>query len=281
MKKILGLIASAALVACSSGTGSNGVQPPPSKTFTYGSGSTPTTQQQTAATDAQTTSNQVVVAATSGNSAQAASAPELATTITTEALPAALAPTPNPHFASAEAMVSKAKAGLRSGALAANCYTETASSLTYNHCDCSGGTTGYTCSINGTLTASTDNVTWNITIVIDYSGSGSTVSETGTLSGNITVTTTTTGGTINGFAKEEISATASGNGSSDYFAYTAEVDFRTLVFDNNCSGFFTSGQLEARRTVATSGNYTAPYSNAGALFVWSGCGSYSVAVSTN
>jgi hypothetical protein len=281
MKKSLGLFAAAVLAACSSGTGSNGVQAPPSKTFTYGSGSAPSAQQQTAATDASTTTNQVVVAATGGSTASASSAPELATTITTEALPAAMAPSPTPRFSSTETMMSKAKANVRGGSLAANCYTETANSLTYNHCDCSGGTTGYTCSINGTLTASADNVTWNITITIDYSGSGSTVTEDGTLSGDITVTTTTTGGTINGFAKEEISATANGSGTSEYFAYTAEVDFRSLVFDNNCSGFFTSGELEARRTVATSGNYTAPYTNAGALFDWTACGSYTVAVSTN
>ena len=73
MKKSLGMFAAAALAACSSGTGTNGVQPPAVQTVNYGT-ATPVASgsaQQTAANDASTATNNIVVASTSSSAASA------------------------------------------------------------------------------------------------------------------------------------------------------------------------------------------------------------------
>ncbi len=290
MKKSLVLFAFstlATLAACgSSSSGSGAVQPPSPQTFTYSNPTpvTPDSTQAQVATTAQTQTGGIVNAVSTGSASGAASAPDLALSLESEALPQAIANLPVPHIPSSQLSASLQNGLKHISSIQQGCYTTTATSLTYTNCDCSEGTTGITCTLNGSLTVSNNNVTWSITVTDSEVANGESVTGTGTESGNITVTSSDTGGTILGNAEFGISETATGSSGNEYFAYTAEVIFgdpssnTPLVYSDSCEGF-TSGELQITRTVASSGNYTPPYGNAGVEFTWNGCGNVDVATS--
>jgi hypothetical protein len=272
MKKVFGILAAGAFAACSSSTTNPGGTPPTPTTYSYGTG-TPVSQgsqQAAAASTAQSQTQSIVSATQSGtvtdNAATLSTAPDLPISLTSD-LGAALVALPKNPLSAMVGSISKAT---RSGEIVSGCYTVSGNTITYNNCNYSQS--GFTYSVNGTLTATATNITWNINVTLTYSSSSDTLNFTGNETGNLNITTTTTGGTIDGTATTGFSGNESAGGNTYNFAYTAQVVFTALTFDNTCDTFVVGGKLAVSVTVAASSGSSSPgFENFGYQFSWTGC----------
>jgi hypothetical protein len=277
MKKYFGILAASALAACGSSSNNGGTAPPPLSNFTYSTPAPANSTQAASASNAQQQVPDVVGGATSGSATQAADAPQLADSISSEALDARLLP-PSPAFSVVGELAKIRKGNIDNS----DCYTTTATTLTYNNCTDSAD--GYTITLNGSLSVGTNSVTWDLTYTGSFSSSGESINENGEWKGNITVTGNESDGTITGSATSTFSGTIVDSSTTESYAYTAGVDFLDLAYTSACQsedGFFVSGTLEVRRNVAESGTFTAPVDNAAVEFVWNGCNSVSVAIGSD
>ncbi|MGO8968106.1 MAG: hypothetical protein ACLQDQ_00845 [Myxococcaceae bacterium] len=271
MKRCFAILATGVLAACSSSSSPSAVNSPALTTFTYSAPQAPTATQSTAADTASTSVGQVVVAASSGDTAGASSAPELADSVGLEALGAAAVASPrSPPSDAAKQLVIKTK----SGELATSgCYTVSGSTLTYNNCSYSYG--GDTFTANGSLTATSSNVTWNLNFTVSATSSGETINWDGLWTGNINYTATS----INGSCLSQNSGTASGTENAT-FAWTVGLDFINLTVSSSCdsAGGITGGTLEVRANESGTLNIYG-YSQAGIEIIWSACDTFQVATS--
>jgi hypothetical protein len=274
----LALTGLVAVLACGGSNGgsnnnnNNGNGTPGLKTFSYGTPQAPTAAQQNTATSAQSQLNNAVKAGANGQVASAASLPSMTDSLASS-LPNNLIALPDtPAMTAAEAASSVL--GHRSGALSTNCYTFTNSSITYNNCTISGG--GYSETLNGNLTASGGNVSWNLTVTYSYSAQGTTANGTYTWTGQLTVTSTT----IVGQGRSAFSGNYASGSTTFTYQYTAGFD-ANLTYENSPSYCITAGTLQIRRTLNATSNATAvPVHDAGALYTWTGCGAVTVATGT-
>ena len=267
-----------AVLACGGSNGGNnnnnnntGNGTPGLKTFSYGTPQAPTAAQQGTATSAHTQLNNAVKAGANGQVASAASLPSMTDSLASS-LPNLIALPDTPAMTAAE--VSSSVLGHRSGALSTNCYTFTSSSITYSNCTISGS--GYSETLNGNLTASAGNVSWNLTVTYSYSAQNVTSNGTYTWSGQLAITSST----IVGQGRSVFSGhVASGTTTYDY-QYTAGFD-ANLTYESSPSYCITGGTLQIRRTLNATTNATAvPVHDAGALYTWTGCGAVTVATGT-
>lgn len=283
MKKVFGILAVGVLSACSSSNSPGTTAIPTPTSYSYGTG-TPVqggSQQESAANSTQTQTQSVVTAATSGsvqsNATTLSNAPNIPVTVV-QALGQALVAQPeNPIAQSVVGSISEAH---RSGAIVAGCYTVSGNTITYNNCNYSSS--GYSYTVNGTLTATSSNITWNITETYDFTSSSDNFHFTGNETGDLNFTTTSTGGTIDGKATVGFAGNETYNGNTYDFAYVAQVTFKSFAWDDTCSTWAVGGKVDVTVTVAVNGNQqvNTGYSNVGYEFTWAGCGSVLVAQGT-
>jgi hypothetical protein len=282
MKKVFGILAVGALSACGSSNSNGNVTPPTPTTYSYGTGSPVTSgsTQETAANTATTTTQTSVQAATSGsvsnNAATLSSTPDLPILVVGSLGQGQVAMPKNPI---AQSMVGSLRDAQRSGALASGCYTVSGNTITYNNCNYSAS--GYSYSVNGSLTATPTNISWNITATYSFTSASNSINFTGNETGNLNLTTTSTGGTVDGQATVGFSGTEVASGNTYNFAYTAQVTFKQFAWDNTCSTFGTGGKIDVTVTVNVNGSTTnVGYENVGYEFTWNGCGNLLVATGT-
>ena len=250
---LTGLVAALACGGSNGGNNNNNNGTPGLKTFSYGNPQTPTTAQQNTANTAQNQLDNAVKAGANGQVANAASLPSMTDSLA-GSLPNLIALPGDPAATAAD--LSESVLGHRSGALNQGCYNFSSSSITYNNCTISGS--GFTETLNGSLTSSGGNVTWNLTVSYSYSAQS------------------VTSNTIIGLGRSSFTGhVASGSTTYDY-QYTAGFD-SNLTYQVSPSFCLTSGTLEIRRTLNGTTNAGAvPVHDAGAKYTWSGCGSVKV-----
>jgi hypothetical protein len=271
MRKValMGLVASLACGGTNGGNnnnnGNNGT--PGLKTFSYGSPQAPTAAQQNTANSAQNQLDNAVKASVNGQVSSAASLPSMTDSLA-GSLPNLIA-IPEDPAANAGEMASVL--GHRSGALNQGCYTFTSSTITYNNCTVSGS--GFSETLNGSLTVNGSTVTWNLTVTYSYSAQSVTANGTYNWTGQLAVSASS----IVGQGRSSFSGhVTSGTTTYDY-QYTAGFD-ANLTYQTSPSYCVTSGTLEIRRTLnGTSNAGAVPVHDAGAKYTWNGCGSVTVA----
>ena len=274
--RTLALTGLVAVLACGGSNGgnnsnNNNTGTPGLKTFNYGSPQAPTAAQQNTATSAQTQMNNAVKAGTNGQIANAASLPSMTDSLAAS-LPNLIALPDNPAVSASE--LSSSVLGHRSGALTQGCYNVTSSSITYSNCTITSS--AFTETLNGNLTASAGNVTWNLTVSYSYSAQNVSANGTYTWTGQLTVTS----GTIVGQGRSAFSGHATSGSTSYDYQYTAGFD-ANLTYETSPSYCITGGTLEIRRTLNGTTNAGAvPVHDAGVKFTWTGCGAVTVATGT-
>jgi hypothetical protein len=282
MNKISGIVSLCALIACGgTSSGNNATTPPTPTTYSFGTG-TPVqsgTEQATAASTAQSSTAGIVSAnasgVTSNNATALSEAPDLPTTITAE-LGEALIALPDPVAKAVAGGVAKAS----KNALESGCFTVSGNTITYNNCNLSDS--GFSFEVDGTLTATPSNITWNINATESFSSANESINFKGTETGDLSFTTTSGGGSVDGQATTGFAGTESASGDTINFAYTAQVTFKSLAWSNSCDGFFTGGAMDVTVTVAVNGSQPneTGFENLGLEFTWTGCDSLLVATGT-
>jgi hypothetical protein len=272
--RTLGSLGLVVVLACGGGGGNNNNNnnnngTPGLKTFSYGSPQAPTAAQTNTANKAQTQLNSAVKASVNGQISNAASLPSLTDSLAGSLPNNLLAEPEDPSASIATEAVSVL--GHRTGELNTGCYTFTSSSITYSNCTISGS--GFNETLNGSLTVSGNTVTWNLTVNYSYSASGVSANGSYNWTGQLTVTETT----IVGQGRSAFSGSASSNGQSYSYQYTAGFDANlTYQASPYC---ITGGTLEIRRTLnGTSSSGSVPVHDAGAKYTWTGCGAVTVAI---
>ncbi len=275
MKRSFVILAAGCLAACGSSNNPGGVNAPPLTNFTFNSPAPVQagSQQAQTASNAQSNVSATITAGQTSNVADASSEPMELTDIGVSALLAVSAKAP--HDPSAQ-LGKKFATAQRSGQLDETCevISSDGTSLTYNHCSFDDGA-GDTITANGSLTATSSSITWDITFTITDTSQGDTLNFIGQWNGTIDFTATTISGSCTG--AESVTETA--NGQTFNYAFTVGLDFLALTYDANCDGYFTGGQLEIREDVTASGGFTPPNPQAAIEFTWSGCDNVQVATS--
>jgi hypothetical protein len=295
MKKVFGILAAGVLAACgsSSSTGGNGTTPPTPTSYSYGTG-TPVaagSQQQTAAGDAQTNTTELVGATQSGtvssNAQTLSSAPDLPSTIIGDLGDQAVA-LKNPAFS----VAGKLAKAHRNGSIFLplddpSCYTVSNNTITYNNCNLTDSEEGITETVNGTLTATPNSLVWNITENLTFNDTtdNENFNFQGTATGNLSFTVSTTDVVVSGTATDAFTGVLTGK-TSENFAYTAQVVFKSFDISNTCDPDFGGGPISGAFDVsvtAVASNGSAAnvgYENFGYQFSWQGCDNVYVAVGT-
>ena len=270
MRKLV-LAGMVTVLACGGSNNSNNNNnngTPGLKTFSYGSPAAPSAAQQQTATTAQTQMNNAVKASVNGQVANAASLPSMTDSLAAS-LPNLVATLPDPAASSGgetASLLAHRSAGITQG-----CYTVSSTSITYNNCTIAGS--GYSETINGTLATSNGTVTWNLSVNYAYNASGVSSNGTYTWTGQLTGTSST----IVGQGRSSFNGSASSNGTTYSYQYTAGFDANlTYQASPYC---ITGGTLEIRRTLNSSTNSQAiPVHDAGAKYTWTGCNQVTVQV---
>jgi hypothetical protein len=199
----------------------------------------------------------------------------------------ALSAAPGSPDAFVAAAASRALTAARAGRtlLQPGCWTATATSVTFSHCQVSTtDTTGDTFSItlDGAVSKpSASEAKWDLTATASGTGAASGLSAFDFsihYFGDVTVTPTS----VDGFAQSDKSATVSANGQTISLAYTTSADFEKVVITDGC---VTGGAIELKRIWTRlppqqAGAPADPFLADRALkFTWQGCGAVLVQTS--
>jgi len=259
------------LAACGGGSGSgnnnnnNNNNNGTVRSFSYGTPAAATPAQQGTATTAQTQLNGVVTATHGGQVINASGAPTLTDTLAAS-LPALLA-VPDPAEAEADP-AGPVAAVRRSSALSGNCISVNGSTINYNNCSLSEP--GYTISLNGSLSSTSNAVTWTLTETYSYSASGYTLNGNANWGGTLQAT----GSTITGNGRSTYHYTGNYQNVNVSYDYTAAID---INLSYSASPFcINGGTLEIRRVVTTNNGGSAPVHDAALKFTWTACNTYTV-----
>ena len=264
MKRSLVDGAAAALVALLFGCGGSGGNAALSKSFNYGAAQAPTTQEQSAASSADnsvhTTASFSTAPDANGGVAIALFADALAT--------AAMGSSGGGGTHATGQEISHA---LRSAEMS-TCATVTGNTVTYKNC--SQTESGFTITLNGSISATAGTVSWNLSG--SFSGSSQNVSLSVSIhhSGAFTVTSSK----LTGDALSELGGNVSGQGQSISFGlHTAAIV--DLTYQSSPSSCITGGSIEVKRvwTVKPSGATGPQYADAGVKLTWTGCKAVQVA----
>ena len=258
--KTAAAVASVMLVSC--GGGGNAAI---SKNFNYAASQAPTASEQAAATSAQGTVSSTSSFSSSPDATKATAIVGLADDLAASALggaPIGMGPAlENPRLRHA----------LRNS-VTADCTVVTANKVTFNNCQDTDS--GYTFTLNGSVSATTDSVTWDINGAFSGSSQGYTINLNLHQSGTLTVTTTT----VKGKALSEISGSVSGGGQSASFGLdtAAMVD---LTYNQSC---VTAGTIEVKRVWSEkpSGASGPDFADVAVKLSWTGCNTVQVQHST-
>lgn len=244
--------ASLVLVSCGGGGGNAAV----SKTFNYGAAQAPTSSEQAAATSAKTS---VTASSSFGTSPDASKA----TTIVSLADDLAASALGGVAVVASVSQDPRLRSAMRTAATIPDCTTSTATTVTFHNC--TDSQSGYTFTLNGSVSVAADKLTWDISG--GFSGTDQGISFNVNLhqSGTLTVTSTT----VKGDSLSEITGKVSGNGQTvDFGVSTAAlVD---LTYDATC---VTSGTIEVKRVWSPRPNgATGPeFADVGVKLSWTGC----------
>lgn len=243
--------ASLVLVSCGGGGGNAAV----SKTFNYGAPQAPSTSEQAAASSAKTSVTASSGFGSSPDASKATAIVSLADDLAATALGGVvLANMPQDP---------RVRRALSTAATVPECTTATANSVTFNNC--TQTESGFTFTLNGSVSATADSVTWNITGGFSGSDQGISFNVNIHQSGTLTVTSTT----VKGSALSEIAGSVSGNGQNVSFGVStaALVD---LTYNATC---VTSGSIEVKRVWSPRPNgATGPeFADVGVKLTWTGC----------
>jgi hypothetical protein len=261
MKSTLLRVAPLALLAACGGSGNAAL----SKSFTYSAAQTPTGAEQAVGTSAQAGVSNTA----SFNGAPAA---EKGAAIASLALSLAGAALGDAAFGSASpqqvsgALTRAAAAGFDT------CATVTANTVTF--ANCAQTESGFTVTLNGSITATAGNVTWSIAAAFSGTENGTSISINMHHTGNISVTATK----ITGNAASDFSGSFSAQGQSASFGFAVAVLF-DLTYQTSPTSCVTDGTVEVRRvwTAKPAGATGAAFSDAGVKLVWSGCNTFQIA----
>ena len=256
-----------ALIALTAGCGGNSGNAALSKSFSYGSATTPSSTESAAASGAQTN-----LSNTKSFSAQADATKGFAIIEFADALAAgALGVAAIPGLRSSTDISQP----LREATSLDTCATVTANTVTFNNCTISEE--GFNVSLSGTVSVTSNTVTWAINGTFSGSESGVTFNINHHQSGNFSVTATK----ITGNSVSDFGGTISSGGQSVNFglATAAVVD---LTYQSTPSFCVTSGTIEVKRvwTAKPNGASGAAFADAGIKLTWTGCNALTIAHST-
>jgi hypothetical protein len=250
--KTAAAVAFLALVSC--GGGGNAAL---SKNFNYGAPQAPSTAEQSAATSAQGTVSTSSSFGSSPSGTAASSIVGMADQLATSAfggaaLGAAGLTQEDPHL----------RRALRTAVTDA-CTTVTATSVTFTNCQ--DTQSGYSFTLNGTVSASNGTITWDIHGSFAGTNQGYAIALGLHQSGTLAVTSTT----VKGKSLSEISGNVSGNGQSVSFGVdtAAMID---LTYDPTC---ITSGTIEVKRVWSEKPNGASgpDFADVAVKLSWTGC----------
>src|SRR3954469_5436068 len=170
--------ASLALISCGGGGGNAAL----SRTFTYGAAQAPTSSEQVAASSAKSS---VTASSSFGSSPDATKA----TTIVSLADDLAASALGDVAVAIGMPQNPELRRAIRTAATVPACTTTTATSVTFK--DCTDTESGFSFTLNGSISAANNTLTWDITGGFAGSDQGVTFSVNIHQSGSFTVTSTT------------------------------------------------------------------------------------------
>ncbi|HEX4383184.1 MAG TPA: hypothetical protein VH083_09555 [Myxococcales bacterium] len=164
--------------------------------------------------------------------------------------------------------------GGASPALSQGCFTETGTTVTFTNCtiDASSGGTTVIETINGTLSATNSDSSWDLTYTVHESDSSFSIDESIRLSGSLHVTSSSIQGTM--LLDGKVSATSLGS-FEVVEAVILDLGYATPFCIN-------SGTLEVKRVwVAKPANASGPaYADQGGKMTWTGCNQATLAHGT-
>jgi hypothetical protein len=256
--------ASAALLAACGGNGTNAAE---SRTFTYGAAQAPTSNESNAAATAQTSLS---------DTATFSSSPDATRGIEIVGFASALA-----SLAFGNNVVPSMPRGSdNKGALISDdfstCATLTGNTVTFS--GCSETSSGFTVTLNGSVTASAGSVSWNVTSTVSGTVSANGLNETVNVSvqeaGSFTVTATT----VLGSATVSAGGNFSLNGQTYTFGLATAVDIN-VTYQTTPTSCVTGGTVEVKRVwtnrPAAFGDHA--LDDAGIKLTWTGCNQVQVA----
>ena len=240
------------LVSCGGGGGNAAL----SKTFTYGAAQAPTSSEQIAASSAKSSVTASSSFGSSPDATKATTIVSLADDLAASALgdvAVAIGMPQNPQLSRA----------IRTAATIPECTTTTATSVTFNNC--TDTESGFSFTLNGSISSANNTLTWNITGGFAGSDQGVTFNVNIHQSGSLTVTATT----VSGNGLSEIAGSASGNGQSVNFGVStaALID---LTYNATC---VTAGTIEVKRVWSPrpNGATAAQLPDVAVKLTWTGC----------
>lgn len=291
MKRVLLVSAfGAVLVACGGGGGGGpSFKDPASIQFSYGAPQAPALNEQTSASTGESGMGDALgVQSSDGATAQAqsesvANLPNDMSGVFANGLPM------TGSLAQARTMVAGRAAAYLAGDTVVdtsgfdnpNCWTVTASSVTYDHCTVTvSGTTGMeTVTINGSFNRSLGRVFWDATVSIsmtEATTSGTvTMHGSNRLSGDIAFVEADR--TIKGFARSDVAVSASAGAQSMSAAVTYNLDLDLVYSDAvTCSSRIVSGTATLKRVwgerPSGADATSSQFSDASVQFTWQSCG---------
>lgn len=245
-------LASLVLASCGGGGGNAAL----SKTFSYGAAQAPTSSEQVAASSAKSSVTASQSFGSSPDATKATTIVSLADDLAASALGAVAVATGFPQ----NPQLSRA---LRTAATVPACTTSTATSVTFK--DCTDTESGFSFTLNGSISVASNTLTWDITGGFAGVDQGITFNVNIHQSGSLTVTSTT----VKGNGLSEISGSASGNGQSISFGVStaALID---LTYNATC---VTAGTIEVKRAWSPrpNGATAAQLPDVAVKLTWTGC----------
>jgi hypothetical protein len=260
----LSAAASIALAAACGGSG-NGTNAALSKSFTYGPPAAPTTSETTAANSAQGNLADTKSFGATPSAAKGAAIVSFADSLAILALGGAAVPIRGPSS-------SDIQSAMRNAIDVSTCTTSTANSVTFNNCTIIES--GFTITLNGSISVTANVVTWAITGGFSGTNQGVTVNVVNHQSGTLTLTDTT----VKGNAVSDFGGSVSGNGQSVNFGLATAVVI-DVTYQSAPTVCVTSGTIEVKRVWTTKPNgATGPaFADLAVKLTWSGCNIVTVA----
>lgn len=260
MKKIVLVFPAIALLA---GCGSSG-NAALSKTFSYGAPQAPTASEQSAATSAQGSLSDAATFSAAPDGTKGVSVVAFVDQLASAVLGAAPTGLSTPTLASTRSMVGSA--------FASDCTVVSGDTVTFTNC--AQTDSGFTLTLNGSISSKAGTITWDISGGFSGTNAGATVNLSLHQQGTMTVTAST----IKGHGTSDFAGSASANGQSASFGLStaALVD---LTYQTAPSYCVTSGTVEVKRvwTERPQGATGPDFADAGVKLSWTGCDAFAVA----
>ncbi len=259
MNRLLPVSALISLLAACGGSSGNAAA---SKTFTYGAPQTPTQSEQGAATAAQGQLSTTADFSASPTADKGASLIAFADEMAANALGSSSTPLPHPSGPAISRSLRNADFS--------SCSTVTATSVVFNNC--SQNESGFTFTLNGSVTVAAGVVSWDINGGFTSTGSnGSSGNVSMHESGNLAVTATK----VSGKALSDLSGTATNQGKSVSFGLATAV-LMDLTYQSSpiC---VTGGTMEVKRVWTQKPAGVSGTDDVAVKLSWTGCNAVQIA----